>query len=505
VDLTIDRARADRVPVRVALGPSELLLGSSVLVVAALVVGPVTDPDYWWHVQTGRWILAHHRLPGADLYTYMAAGHPWTDHEYLTEVLMWLLQSRFGLAGVSFALGLATLLGFVLLLRTAELTRPWSVVLGPGLVLAALAGMPVWGTRPQMITFTLACLELYWLHRYLAGGGRAIRWFPLVMVAWANLHGGWLIAFVFLGLAVLSELVRAAMGSARRDHLRRARHLVIVGLLSAAAVACTPNGLALYLYPLRTETSSAQQRFISEWQTPNLHEVTFLPFLAMLLLLVAGFSLRRPRLFDALLAVTTLALALVSLRHIPLFVAAATPALITSWSDTLWAVRGRLRARRPPAPPSRALTATTAAGLCVVAVAIGGSIAQSEGRQAALVRQLYPVAAVDRLVAGPAPCDRIFNDYSWGGYLIDRLSPDPRRRIFIFGEADVMGDPLIYLWKDVMDAGPGWQGKLDRSRADCVLVPPDAPLAGALAVRPGWRLAYSDRVAVLYVRRGRGT
>jgi hypothetical protein len=121
------------------------------------------------------------------------------------------------------------------------------------------------------------------------------------------------------------------------------------------------------------------------------------------------------------------------------------------------------------------------------------------------VRQLYPVAAVDRLVAGPASCDRIFNDYSWGGYLIDRLSPDPRRRIFIFGEADVMGDPLIYLWKNIVDAGPGWQGSLEGSGADCVLVPPGAPLAGALAVRPGWRLAYSDRVAVLYVRRGRGT
>jgi hypothetical protein len=117
-----------------------------------------------------------------------------------------------------------------------------------------------------------------------------------------------------------------------------------------------------------------------------------------------------------------------------------------------------------------------------------------------VVRQVYPVAAVDRLMAAPTHCDRIFNDYAWGGYLIYRLAADPGRRIFIFGEADVMGDPLIYLWKDIMEVGPGWQGSLDRSRADCVLVPPDAPVAGAMAGRPGWRLAYSDSVAVLYVR-----
>ena len=139
--------------------------------------------------------------------------------------------------------------------------------------------------------------------------------------------------------------------------------------------------------------------------------------------------------------------------------------------------------------------------LCLVAVAIGGSVAHSLGRQGQLVRGLYPVAAVNRLTAS-GPCHRIFNDYAWGGYLIDRFSPDPGRRIFIFGEADVMGDPLIYLWKDIMEVGPGWQRNLDRSGADCVLVPPDAPLAGALAGRAGWRLAYSDNVAVLYVRVG---
>ena len=431
----------------------------------------------------------------------MAVGHLWTDHEYLTEVLMWLLQSSVGLAGVSVAFGLVTLSGFALLMRTAELERPWCVVLALGLVLASLAGMPVWGARPQMVTFALACLELWWLHRYLAGGGKAILWFPLVMVAWANLHGGWLVAFVFLALAILSELGRWAADTTRREHLGRAWRLGVVGLLSAAAVACTPNGLALYLYPLRTQESSAQQRFISEWQTPNLHEVTFLPFFAMLLLLVVGFSLRRPRLFDLLLAVATLAMALVSLRHIPLFVAAATPALVASWSDAPGPLRERLRAWRGSPAGSPFLTAATAAGLVLVTAAIGASIARGEGRQRQLLSQLYPVAAVDRLTADPASCDRIFNDYAWGGYLIDRLSADPRRRIFIFGEADVMGDPLIYRWKDIIQVGPGWLANLDRSGADCVLVPPDTPLAGALATRPDWRLASSDRVAVLYVRR----
>jgi hypothetical protein len=274
-----------------------------------------------------------------------------------------------------------------------------------------------------------------------------------------------------------------------------------VGLLSAAAVACTPNGLGLYLYPLRTQGSAAQQRLIDEWQTPSLHEPSLLPFFAMLLLLLVGFSLRRPGLFDLLLAVTTLGMALFSVRHIALFVAATTPALVSSWSDTWSMVRDRLRVRRLPTAASKHLTAATAAALSLVAAAMGTTVARAESSQEQVLRQLYPVAAVNRLMAGSPACGRIFNDYGWGGYLIERLSSDPRRRVFIFGEADVMGDPLIYRYEDIVRVGPGWLANLDRSGADCVLVPPDAPLAGALATRQDWRPVYSDSVAVLYARR----
>jgi hypothetical protein len=501
VHLILPRSVRANASARITLGPRELLLGSALLAVVAVAIRPVTDPDFWWHVDTGRWILEHRRLPAHDLYTYTAVGHPWTDHEYLTEVLMSLVQSRLGLAGASIALGLVTVLGFVLLMRTAALNRPAYVVLWLGLVLAALAGIPLWGARPQMVTFALACLELYWLQQYLAGEGRAIRWFPLVMVLWANLHGGWVIALVFLGLAIVSELLRWAAEPRRREHLGRAWRLALVWLLSAAAVACTPNGLGLYLYPLRTQWSAAQQSFIVEWQAPSLHDPSLLPFFAMLLLVVVGFSLRRPRLFDLLMVVTTLGMALFAVRHIELFVAATTPALVSSWSDAWSLARARLGAWSLPTTSSKSSTAVSAAALSLVVAAMGITIARAEARQDQALRQLYPVVAVNRLAAGQPACDRIFNDYAWGGYLIDRLSSDSRRRVFIFGEADVMGDPLIYRYENIVGVGRGWLTNLDRSGADCVLVQPASPLAGALATRQNWRLAYSDSVAVLYARR----
>ena len=53
----------------------------------------------------------------------------------------------------------------------------------------------------------------------------------------------------------------------------------------------------------------------------------------MVLLLVAGFALRRPSLYEVLLSLAGLALALQSVRNLALFVAAATPVLINGYSE----------------------------------------------------------------------------------------------------------------------------------------------------------------------------
>ena len=77
------------------------------------------------------------------------------------------------------------------------------------------------------------------------------------------------------------------------------------------AVAATPHFLSLYPYPFQTEGSVAQQRLIVEWFSPDFHQVFLRPFEAMVFLLLAGFALRRPTLYEFLLvaiALFTLAL-----------------------------------------------------------------------------------------------------------------------------------------------------------------------------------------------------
>ncbi|TME99859.1 MAG: hypothetical protein E6I42_11900, partial [Chloroflexi bacterium] len=308
----------------------------------------------------------NHRLPSTDIFTYTVPSHIWTDHEYLTEILMWLVYNSAGTVGIAIAFGVITWLGFWLMYR--QVRRQPFVIVGVGLALAAVAGDPIWGPRAQMITFALTCLELYWLQAYLSGRSRMLLYFPLVMALWANLHGGWVIGFVWLGIAIASEAVMWAWDRANPAHWAHLKFLGIITGASAVAVLATPHGLGVYLYPFNTVGSVAQEKLIVEWFSPDFHQRYLLPFEAMILITIAGFALRRPSLYEFLLFIASLALALQSVRNVALFVAATTPVLINTYG-AWWREVAAARKWKLQTPARPAFAAVTAFALVVITAA----------------------------------------------------------------------------------------------------------------------------------------
>ena len=465
---------------------------------------PVNDPDFWWHLAAGRWMLDHRALPSHDLFTYTVPNHIWTDHEYLIEIVIALLWQAGGPALISFTFGAVTWIGFWWIFQAADGFRRPFVIAGLAIALAAVAGGPIWGPRSQMVTFALASLQLLWQRRYLTGRSRRLVWFPLLMVAWANLHSGWAIAFVFLGVALCSEGVLWVWNRRAAVHRAHLRTLALVSILAVVAVAATPHGLALYAYPFETQFSTAQQSLIAEWFSPNFHDPHLYALLALMLLLLAGYAWRRPSLYDLLLAVVTLALALHSVRQSTIFIAAVLPGFVRAWTE-VWEeeVRPRLGSWFAPGtrPTSRLLAATTAVALAVVLLATGLKIAGGLRSEQAAIAGDFPVATSDWIAAHPDQVGtRMFNQYGWGGYLIYRFYPDPNRRVFIFGEAELMGDSFLYQYQDIQTLRPDWLQLLDRYRIDYVVYNRGEALDNVLRTEKTWRLVHQDSVAVVYVR-----
>ena len=491
---------ADGLRLAERLSARTLLLGGVMIVILALFIGVEQDPDFWWHLRIGHWMLQNGQLPSTDIFTFTAVGHQWIDHEYLTEILMWLTYSTVGLAILCIAFGLLTWAGFWLIYLQVR-KQPF-VFVGLGITIAAVAGSPIWGPRAQMITFALTCLELYWLRSYLSGRSLAINFFPLVMIAWANLHGGWVIGFVWLAIAIGSELLSWAWDQDNPAHMMHARRLAVIAAASAIAVAATPHFLSLYPYPFETQGSDAQQRLIVEWASPNFHNFELRPFEAMIFLVVNGFALKRPSLYDLMLALAGIGLALQSVRNIPLFIAVATPILVNTyggwWKE--FAAAQKWKFNLPPRPAFAAITAVALVVIVgVTALRISDNI--SPARQQRLDNANYPVGAADWLAAHPDVGTRMFNQYGFGGYLAYRFYPEPNRKVFIFGEAALMGDDLLNEYADVYYVRANWKQVLDKYRVDYVVENNGDPLPNLLATQPDWTLVYEDKVAVIYVRK----
>src|SRR5436309_505590 len=140
---------ADTLHLSERLSARTLLLGSVMVVILWLFIGPEQDPDFWWHLRIGEWMVQNRHLPSTDIFTFTAANHVWTDHEYLTEILMWLTFNSLGLTALVINFGLLTWAGFWLIYLQAR-PHPFVAAL-TGLPIGALPGGHIWGRPPRVI------------------------------------------------------------------------------------------------------------------------------------------------------------------------------------------------------------------------------------------------------------------------------------------------------------------------------------------------------------------
>ena len=86
-----------------------------------------------------------------------------------------------------------------------------------------------------------------------------------------------------------------------------------------------------------------------------------------------------------------------------------------------------------------------------------------------------------------------------GGYLIYRSAG--ARKVFFDGRSDFYGADFLQRYGRVVQVRPGWQQYFNSFRFSHALLPPDAPLRAALE-QAGWRVVYTDKVAVLLIAPG---
>ncbi|HVA21536.1 MAG TPA: hypothetical protein VNN74_05515 [Candidatus Micrarchaeia archaeon] len=476
-------------------------LTASGLLVAMLAVPPaITDPDFWWHLRTGATLLRTHRLIATDPYTFTAVHHHWVLQEWLTELGYAALSGGGARAALVVGFELVALFMLAAILLRARLLHPVGAVsLGLGAVVTMLAGAPVWGPRPQMETYLLLAVTLWLAERQLRRGGRAALWLPPIFLLWSNLEAGWVLGLGLLLVVLAVEGARRWAGGRAGPAARDLRRLASATLFALLAILVNPNGPQILVYPFQTQFDTVQQRLIQEWHSPDFHLVALWPFLALLLsLFVLLLRYRRCSLRDTALLLLVTPLALQSVRQTAVFAVVAAPVWIAQLDGAVTELAGRRRRprtlRRPPLAVRLAAGLELGAILAVLATRVAAAAVPAGGSAFYVPR--FPVCAAHWLSRAPGRL-RLFNLYQDGGYLIDHL---PEDRVFVFGDAALMGNGVLLRFAAVAGLAPGWLGELDRSRTQLVVYERGTPLAQALGQVRGWPLVYHDRRMDVFAR-----
>jgi hypothetical protein len=500
------RRRALAALLRLLADPRRVLLVTAALVAFAACVDVLHDPDLWWHLRLGQWILDNHAVPHAELFSYTAAGNPMTAHEWGSEVLFSLLSRAGGLLMVSVVMALVAWSGLLALGLRARSRGAGLVAVAVALLLGARAAEPVLGTRPQVITVALICWTLLIAERHLVRGGRLVWLLPPVVLVWANLHGGVVLGLGALGLLAGLEALRLLLRRPGAASWTRVRSLGLAVALAALAGCLNPSGPGLYRYSLAT-SASERLKPITEWHSPDFTDPSNLG----LLVLLASFALLvalggRLNLRDLGISVAGFAAALIAVRNTSLAVALALPA----WTSLLQQAINRYSAwkassRRLPAaqedparrtamqpPQPRPIGAHhRAAGAAIIALGIGVA-ALSTARAAndaspAGIASTYPACAATALQ--PAPPTNLLAPYFHSGYLIAQLWPNTH--VFLYGESASLGAQTFTDYQRIYAGGPHAIPLLETHHTTAILAP-TGPLQQRLATTPGWHNVLTD-------------
>lgn len=462
----------------------------------------VADPDLWGHVKFGETMWKAGGIAPPDPFSYLTAGRLWLNHEWLSEVIFYLVFTAAGPTGLilmKVSLGVGVMGGLY-----RHLCRHGLSALRAGFIVVAVTHFFLTSlvtVRTLIFSYPLFLLVLVLVHEMSRGKPRWVWVVPPLFAVWANLHPGFIAGLGILGIWSAVE-VSARWLTDRRAHVPprpSTREILLLSIACGLATLLNPYGIRLWGF--LSATAFHARPDITEWQPIVLMTRYGLGYAAFVALALWGiiYSRRERRAAPMVVLLVTALLPLMAIRHTPL--AALAIAVLAgehigdAWDR--WA-----SAHTASTVPSRGLerwlpAAALGGALLLVALAfphfscipitpdIGGS---------------YPARAV-RLIRESGVAGNLAIDFDWGEYALYHLSPAVK--VSVDGRRETMYGRAIYAENLNFKYGQGdWSALLREHDTHLALVRTGFPAFNLLKLEPGWRLIYQDSLATLFGRPG---
>lgn len=250
----------------------------------------VYDPDAFWHIKTGEFIVNNKYIPKYDVFSWYGIKNKlqWINHEWLFDILIYLVYTLFGYYSVSFFIAICSGILFLLIYKLCVIktkSNIFSIILSFYLVLFTVK-LGFISPRPQSISFCMIILlcilmekEKYW-------------WAIPIMIFESNIHGGFfpMVLFIIFFYTIKKK--------------------TIIFVLSCLAILINPFFYKMLLYTYYVQTYTYTYKYISEWQRS--YDIIFL--VGILILLVFLYN-TKIKLKDIAFVLPLVILSFKAIRH----------------------------------------------------------------------------------------------------------------------------------------------------------------------------------------------
>lgn len=479
---------------------------------------PIADPDFFWHLESGEWIIDHGELPSEDPFSYTSPSQS-TEWEYfilrgswLSQVTYSILYQAGGMSGIVF---LRFILVAALILIMVK-RRHGDNFLYSGLLLlfiiAILETYPI--ERPHVFSFVFFAMLLLILEKIRNDHSTANRniyvlTVPLIMFIWANTHPGYLVGQITLIIYILLDGIKHIHSSLRPIKKESYKNLLVACFIGIGFSFINPD----FYHSLQTLKMPA---YLSILSGSNIGSITNLEYMSSIqifkgfndysvilywfIMLFALFAiiinLKNIDITEIAILAGTGYFSFMHVRYIPFFLISSLPVISRSFSKQNLATIAKVILISTSIIAAMFFASNETAN--IKNIRAGNWIDENR----------YPVKAVDFIITNNIR-GNMYNHLNWGGYLIWRLSPE--RKVFVDGR---FLDDKIYIqamtiniaYSKEGEAVPKWKSILESYNVNYIITPisepsdPFIPLVNALFNDNDWSLIFAEYNSMVFVR-----
>jgi hypothetical protein len=409
------------------------------------------DPDFGWHLKSGESVYNEHRVPSEENYDYTLQGRTWVDHEWLPNLLSYLVYTNFGYVVLNIIFAIIGVLFFFLLnsfLLKDHIESKMHLFLIMLLEIFGLLGVRYhFGVRMQEISAVLFLVELGILDRISRSSSAKYLWsIPILFFVWANLHAGFMfgliILWMFWAVNLCVPLLKKILKKLPFDLVLKGKgeiwNIFLWSLVSTLAVLATPYHVRYFTFMFEY-TNTFYLSHISEWLPLWQYPISYIhlffcaAIVTAIIIYFFDHKEKRTSVWNFILVAVLFVAAFKARRNFPLFFAASMP---------FWAVVFSSRKDQPEKKIDGFYLDKFILPFLSVCMIVASILLLIEARYTnnpfsdKKNCEFYPCGALETIKKLPDQRSlKILNDYNWGGFLIWMW---PGHKLFIDGRLPML-------------------------------------------------------------------